>query len=136
MRQYFDIFSIMMFKFKNSKNSVYIHEFIIKLYFDDYESLKNDCYFNENKKYKEITFDESIIINEYYLTFDTFMFIIKYLYGYECDIIKYNLNELFKIHAFVDKHGIKGNIKNKIESRIDEILQNIPIINFNGSMNS
>jgi len=128
-----EIFDIIKLNFTKINRTIFVHEFIIKKYFGSYDILKYD--FVKKNDYIELLFDESIIDDNYYINFNIFEQIIKYFYGISFKWDEYNLNDLFNIHAFIDKHDIKGEIKNEIDEMIKKKLQMIPIINFNGSLN-
>jgi len=132
-RDEYDLFSII--KIKYMKNIINIHEFILKEYFGNYEILKKDFIICDD--FKELHFSCSIICDKYFLEFEYFELIIKYLYGFTCDLTNIKLNNLFKIHAFLDKHCVtKSNLIEMIENKINHIIYYMPIINIYGGKNN
>jgi len=136
-RDEYSLYSIIKLSFINNDKIFNIHEFILKEYFINYQVLINDAVVNT--EFKNLLFDESIIDIDYFISYESFIAIIKYLYGLVDEFIetikKYNLNELFKIHAFINKYIINDELNHLIEKIINNKIINIPFIYLNSINN-
>jgi len=105
---------------------IQVHEFILKKHFSIYEILKNDFVIQEGTI--NLDFSSTIISDEYHLEYKYFELIIKYYYGFVCDLKGITINDLFKIHAFLTKHCMENTLLSSIENKIHYLIYHLPII--------
>jgi len=118
---------IIILKILNTNKMMYINKYIFVKHFEYYNHLIE-------KKHHEIEISLNIINDNYYISIEMFTTVIKYIHGEKYNIIKYNLNELFKLHAFSNKYRIEK-LRKLTEKRLDIVIEKMPILYFNGSIN-